>query len=118
MRPRNTNGMDKKYNILQEASILPVHCKESACHGMDYWSYFSMRIIPFLWVRQLKRYICLCRIGNIWGAGLARAFIIQNPFQCLLFRSFGFGILPLSRDDCLGCSNKRSYKKSMVSGEQ
>ena len=47
----------------------------------------------------------------------ALAFI-PNPFQYVLFRSCALGILPLSRHDYLGCSNKRSYKKSMVSGER
>ena len=48
----------------------------------------------------------------------ALALIIPNPFQYLLFRSCALGILPLSRHDCLGCSNKRSYKKSMVSDKR
>ena len=63
---------------------------------------------------QLKRYIFFMQNWQYLGRWLARAFIIPNPFQCLLFRSFGLGILPLSRDDCLGCSNKRSYKKSII----
>ena len=48
----------------------------------------------------------------------ALALIVPNPFQYLLFRSCALGILPLSRHDYLGCSNKRFYKKSMVSGER
>ena len=52
------------------------------------------------------------------GRWLATALIIPNPFQYLLFRSCALGILPLSRHDYLGCSNKRSYKKSIVSGER
>ena len=49
---------------------------------------------------------------------LATTLIIPNPFEYLLIRSCAFSILPLSRHDYLGSSNKRSYKKSMVSGER
>ena len=52
------------------------------------------------------------------GHWLATTLIIPNPFEYLLFRSCAFSILPLSRHDYLGSSNKRSYTKSMVSGER
>ena len=45
----------------------------------------------------------------------ASAPILPYAFMPL-FRSDGLGILPLSRNDWLGCSNKRFHKKLMVPG--
>ena len=39
--------------------------------------------------------------------------LVPHPFQWPLCRSGGLGILPLSRNDWLGRSNKRFHKESM-----
>ena len=46
----------------------------------------------------------------------ASAPILPYAFIWPLFRSDGLGIFPLSRNDWLGCSNKRFHKKLMVPG--
>ena len=48
------------------------------------------------------------------GPWFATALIIPNPLQCSLFRSCGFGILPLNRHDYSDALAVRIFSKNTL----